>query len=242
MQKQWMLISVAIAGTLLSGMVRVVAQDKAAPDSNASDNASLPKAPEQPGLPEVEVDVADLAVRLVTEDPAERLAAHAQLRKLPKNARRVTIGKLSAETDANLRADVWRAFAKWVREEDVPLLIDSLGSKSPDVRAAAAELLARYPEINNLQWLARQLADPQIRYRVQELLIDVGPPAEPALLAYAGEVDPETRAAAWETLAHVGGSTALRQLRQQAAQPQFAKDDVLAAAIAQIASRSEQSR
>jgi hypothetical protein len=238
MQNRWVLILACIAGILLGAIRPVAAQGKA----TASDDAAMPKAPEQPGLPEVEVDVADLAVRLVSEDPADRLAAHAQLRKLPKNARRVTIGKLSAEADANLRADVWRSFAKWVREEDVPLLIDGLGSKSPDVRAAAAELLTRYPDINNLRWLARQLADPQLRYRVQELLIEVGTLAEPAVLAYAGEVDPETRSAAWETLAHIGGSTALRQLRQQAAQPQYAKDEVLAAAIAQIASRSKQSR
>ncbi len=214
----------------------------APPATTTNEQGTQPKAPEQPGLPEVEVDLAALAERLAADDPAHVLEAHAQLRKLPKNARRVTILKLSADGNVNLRADLWRSYAKWVREEDVPLLIDSLGSKSPDVRSAAAELLARYPESNNLRWLARQLMDPYLRECVQNLLVEIGPAAEEAVLPYSSEPDPETRAAAWVTLGHIGGSTALRQLRQQAEQPALATDETLQQAIARIAARAKSSR
>src|SRR5262245_52054366 len=81
----------------------------AAPATTSNEQGTQPKAPEQPGLPEVEVDLASLAERLSSDDPTQVLAAHAQLRKLPKNARRVTIGKLSADGNVNLRADLWRS-------------------------------------------------------------------------------------------------------------------------------------
>lgn len=210
--------------------------------SATSDQGAQPQAPEQPGLPEIEVDLAALTERLAADDPAEVLAAHAELRKLPKNARRATILKLSADGNVNLRADLWRSYAKWVREEDVPLLIDALGSKSPDVRSAAAELLARYPESNNLRWLARQLMDPYLRERVQNLLVEIGPAAEEAVLPYASESDPETRTTAWETLGHIGGSTALRQLREQADRPSLAKEEALQRAVTRIAARVEKDR
>jgi HEAT repeat protein len=240
MSGSWKLsVGFAVALILLLVPMRVLPAQKV---ESPNEGVAKPQAPEQPGLPEVEVDLAALAERLAAEDPAEVLAAHAQLRKLPKNARRVTILKLSSEGNVNLRADLWRSYANWVREEDVPLLIDALGSRSPDVRSAAAELLARYPEGNNLRWLARQLMDPYLRERVQNLLVEIGPAAEEAVLPYASESDHETRAAAWETLGQIGGRTALRQLRQQAAQPAFAKDETLQQAIARIAPRVESSR
>ncbi|HUE71698.1 MAG TPA: HEAT repeat domain-containing protein [Pirellulaceae bacterium] len=160
-----------------------------------------------------------------------------QFRKLPADVRRSVLAELSAQEDASVRHNAWRAFAAWAAREDVPTLIAALESPYEDVRSAALALLARFPNAETIGVLTKVLEDPLRRERAEELLVSVGPAAEQALLAYVTHTDAGLRTAAWRILGQIGTRKSLLLLEQAATQADFQKDPELKDAMQRIRER-----
>ena len=100
-------------------------------------------------------DVADADAAWATGARAERLALLDRLRRDdPAAARRLVAATFAAEPAA-LRAEILARFAVGLGPDDEPLLEGALDDRGKDVRAAAAELLARLPGSR----LAARMAD-----------------------------------------------------------------------------------
>ena len=160
-----------------------------------------------------------------------------QLRKLPADVRHSVLAELSAQENATVRQNAWRAFATWATREDVPALIAALESPHEDVRSAALSLLARFPNAQTLELLTKALEDPLSRERAEELLVSVGPATELPVLAYIAHADDGLRSAAWRILGRVGTRKSLLELGRLATQSQFQNNAELQAAMAQIRER-----
>lgn len=191
------------------------------------------------------VDLAKVVPGLITgfqsSYSAKVFAAAEQFRQLPPEAQRNALAQLSANESASVRHNAWRAFSSWATREDVPTLKAALESPHEEVRIAALELLARFPNDETIDVLTQKMQDPALRERAESLLVRVGPAAEGAVLDYASHSDAGLRAAAWRVLGRIGTRKSLLSLEQLATQPQFQQAAELKDVLKEIRARLRKS-
>jgi HEAT repeat protein len=209
-------------------------------DPAASAQPASPPNPQPAAQPQVEVDVPELASGLASDVRSEAFAAAERFRQLPPEVRRQVLADLSAYESENVRHSAWRAFATWATRDDVPTLIAALQSPHDDVRFAALELLARFPNDETIGVLTQGLENPELRKRAALLLERVGPAAEGAILNYASHADDGLRDAAWNILAKIGTRKSLLALEQLATQEEFRQDSELKGVLEEIRQRLRQ--
>jgi len=216
----------------------------AAPAGSPAAEAEKAKEPEKDGDSEapkppsrIEVDVEGLAAALQSPLATQVFAAGEYFRQIPVGQRREVLLQLSQHADPNVRGNVWRVFTTLATKEDLSVLSEAILSPYSDVRIAAFETMARFPNAETIDKLSKLLETPDDRGLATGLLSKIGPACESAVLPYATHADAEIRRAAWDILTAAGTRKSVQALEQLTTQPQYEKEEALKRALEQLRER-----
>ncbi|MGI8980032.1 MAG: HEAT repeat domain-containing protein [Pirellulaceae bacterium] len=208
----------------------VTAPPPASPET--TEDGEAPKPPER-----IEVDLEALVTGLQSPVAAQVFTAGESFRQIPVAQRREVLLELSRHTDPNVRGNVWRVYTTVATKDDLATLSEALQSEFSDVRIAALETMARFPNDQTIGVLTKLLENPDYRQLAVGLLSKIGPACEPAVLPYATHADATIRRAAWDVLVHAGTRKSVQTLEQLTTQPQFQKDEPLKRSLEQLRER-----
>lgn len=124
-----------------------------------------------------------------------------------------TLAGLLNDPEGSIRVEAARALAAWAIPENVPVLLDLLGSDSGDLRRAAMEALGRLGDKRAVPLIARRLIDGGDRSQATRALQALGPIAEAETLRYLQHRDAAVRAAACRVLQMAGTRKSVQPLR-----------------------------
>ena len=158
-------------------------------------------------------------------------------RQIPVAQRREVLLELSKHADPNVRGNVWRVYSTVATKEDLATLSEALQSPHSDVRIAALETLARFPNDQTIGVLTKLLENPDDRELSVGLLSKIGPACEAAVLPYATHADSAIRRAAWDVLVHAGTRRSVQALEQLTTLPQYQKDEPLKRSLERLRER-----
>ena len=183
------------------------------------------------------MDLEALVTGLQSPVAAQVFRAGESFRLIPVAQRREVLLELSRHTDPNVRGNVWRVYTTVATKDDLATLSEALQSPSSDVRIAALETLARFPNDETVGVLTMRLENPDYRQLAVGLLSKIGPACESAVLPYASHADAAIRRAAWDVLVHAGTRKSVQTLEQLTTQPQYEKDGALKRSLEQLRER-----
>jgi hypothetical protein len=230
-------VPVAAGGEAASGAA-------AAPGTPATTTPEKAKEPEKgeekepPPPPErIEVNLESLVAGLQSTAATQVFTAGEYFRQIPKEQRRAVLLDLSKHTDPSVRGNAWRVFTTVATKEDLATLSEAMQSPYSDVRFAALETMARFPNDQTIGVLTKLLENPDYREFSAGLLSKIGPACEAAVLPYATHADANIRRAAWDVLVHAGSRKSVQALEQLTTLPQYQKDETLKRSLEQLRER-----
>ncbi len=162
-------------------------------------------------------------------------------RQIPAGQRREVLLNLCKHADPNVRGNTWRVFSTVATKEDLATLSEALLSPFNDVRIAALENMARFPNDQTIGVLTKLLENPDDRELAAGLLSKIGPACEAAVLPYATHADANIRRAAWDVLVDAGTRKSVQALEQLTTLPQFQKDEPLKRSLEKLRERLRKS-
>ncbi|MCE9527401.1 MAG: HEAT repeat domain-containing protein [Planctomycetales bacterium] len=247
-------VPVAAGGEAASGATAVpgapastppaTAAPGAAPGTPATTPPEKVKEPEKgdekepPPPPErIEVNLESLVAGLQSTAATQVFTAGEYFRQIPKEQRRAVLLELSKHTDPSVRGNAWRVFTTVATKEDLATLSEAMQSPYSDVRFAALETMARFPNDQTIGVLTKLLENPDYREFSAGLLSKIGPACEAAVLPYATHADANIRRAAWDVLVHAGSRKSVQALEQLTTLPQYQKDETLKRSLEQLRER-----
>jgi HEAT repeats len=193
---------------------------------------------EPPTAPErVHVDMDLLVAGLQSPVTARVFTAGEYFRQLPVAQRREVLLELSKHSDPNVRRIVWRVYSTVATKDDLAALREAWLSPLGDVRLAALETLARFPNDETIGVLTKGLENPDYREFSVGLLSKIGPACEAAVLPHATHSDAAIRRAAWDVLVHAGTRKSVQALEQLTTLPQYQQDEPLKRSLEQLRER-----
>lgn len=197
-----------------------------------AEEKEAPKPPER-----TEVGLEALVAGLQSPVATQVFTAGESFRQIPVAQRREVLLELSRHTDPSVRGNVWRVYSTVATKDDLDTLREALKSEFSDVRIAALETMARFPNDQTIGVLTKYLENPDYRQLAVGLLSKIGPACESAVLPYAIHADATIRRAAWDVLIHAGTRKSVQTLEQLTTQPQFQKDEPLKRSLEQLRER-----
>lgn len=209
------------------------------PESKAPEKTPEKEAP-QP-LERIEVNLESLIAGLQSTTATQVYTAGEYFRQIPVAQRRGVLLQLSQHADPNVRGNAWRVYTTVATKDDLATLSEAMKSPFGDVRIAALETVARFPNEQTVGMLAKLLEDPDYRDLAAGLLSKIGPACEAAVLPYAGHADPRIRRAAWDVLVHAGSRKGVQALEQLTTLPQNQKDETLKRSLDELRERLRKS-
>ena len=183
------------------------------------------------------MDLETLVSGLQSRVAAQVFTAGESFRQIPVAQRREVLLELSRHTDPSVRGNVWRVYSTVATKDDLATLREALQSEFSDVRIAALETMARFPNDQTIGKLTKYLENPDDRQLAVGLLSKIGPACESAVLPYATHADSAIRRAAWDVLIHAGTRKSVQTLEQLTTQPQYEKDGALKRLLEQLRER-----
>lgn len=202
------------------------------PEPEKTDEKEPPPPPQR-----IEVDLESLATGLQSSVAIQVFTAGEYFRQIPVAQRREVLLELSNHADANVRGNAWRVFTTVATKDDLATLIEALQNPNSDVRIAALETMARFPNDETVAELTKRLENPDYRQLAVGLLSKIGPACEGAVLPYATHADPTIRRAAWDVLVHAGSRKSVQALEQLTTLPQYQKEEVLKRSLERLRER-----
>jgi hypothetical protein len=198
---------------------------------------------DQPLEPQPPADadpVTRAIIGLRSSDNGKRKQAIQQLAKLtPTDDRRdevqVALRPLLDHEDGFLVEDVITAMAAWRTLETVPALILKTTDSRFNVRWHAIETLGRLKDPRAAEAIANRLKEDGLKS--EPALREMGPAAEPVVLALLRNPDPEIRRKACNILQEIGGKETLTFMTSARPDPDFGVRVAAQAAITAIGSR-----
>lgn len=195
-----------------------------------TDPAALP----QPLKPEVDDPDDPLFYRrnledLTCYDPQRRRLAMARLRNAPERELHEAIvnalvSNLDHE-DAELRADALKTLAEWYRDEAIESIVARVDDEDEAVRTAALQALLKSDDPIAYEAAASRLGTDSVA--AINVLIEMGPDAEDAVLGQLNAEEPRTKIDACAVLERIGGEKSHGALKELVA---GGTDDVAEAA------------
>jgi hypothetical protein len=185
----------------------------------------------------IEVNLESLVARLQSTEATNVFTAGEYFRQIPPLQRREVLLELSKHTDPNVRGNVWRVYSTVATKDDLATLSEALQSPYSDVRIAALETLARFPNEQTIGLLTKLLENPDYRELAAGLLSKIGPACEAAVLPYATHANAAIRRAAWDVLVHAGTRKSVQALEQMTTLPQYQKEEPLKRSLEQLRER-----
>jgi hypothetical protein len=187
-----------------------------------------PAGPQPKPDPDAAVDkeINDALAKL--HDPDSRVNAAAFLGRMkPKPNRSAEVAKKLAglvnEPKADIRQEAIKALGVWGDKEYVPVFIQAAGDEDGLIRCAAVKALRPFRDERAIPVLVRLLFDPiPCRDEVASALIEVGPPAEKAVLALLSTTQGFDQGKVIDILKEIGTAESLPPLRKIAASDLFA--------------------
>lgn len=187
--------------------------------------------------PRIEVDLESLVAGLQSSVTTQVFTAGEYFRQIPVAQRREVLLELSKHADPNVRGNVWRVYSTVATKDDLAKLREAMQSPYSDVRIAALETLACFPNEQTIGLLTKLLETPDDRELSIGLLSKIGPACESAVLPYATHADAAIRRAAWDVLVHAGTRQSVQSLEKLTTLPQYQKNEPLKRSLAQLRER-----
>lgn len=165
-------------------------------------------------------------------------AVHRLERTAPDNRTSEVVAALLpllSEDDGFLVNDVIRALVVWRTPDVLPALIRRANDNRFGVRKGAVKALGKFREQRAIEAIIAHLK--QDGFEAEAALKEIGPMAEPALIARLRDVDPHVRRKAWDILGQIGGADTLRALRAIRTDPDLGVRMAAKRAAQEIAAR-----
>jgi HEAT repeat protein len=163
------------------------------------------------GMGEAGLPTLARAARSDDREEVRRFATRVIGRVRSPEGRRVLVELMQ---DARVRGVAAAALGEMGDSVAAPLLVRSLGDRSPSVRRASAVALGRLRDPRAVRPLVRVMSDPHpsVRFAAAGALAGIGPTAAGALFEALRQADPLVRALAAEVLGRIGGPEAVPHL------------------------------
>jgi len=115
------------------------------------------------------------------------------------------------DNDGFLVNDVIKALLVWRSPEVLPALIERANDNRFFVRKEAVRALGKFKDVWAIEAIIPHFQDD--RFEAEDALKEIGPMAEPAMIARLRDADPHVRRMACEILMQIGGADTLKAMR-----------------------------
>jgi len=197
--------------------------------------ASAPRLPPEPSIathrpdrtePEIPADADPITkslIQLKSPDIGKKKdAIHRLERTTPDNRLGEVVGALLPllnDDDGFLVNDVIKALAVWRSPEALPALIERARDNRFFVRKEAVKVLGKFKDARAIEAIIAQFKED--RFEAEAALKEIGPMAEPALIARLKDPDSSVRRRACDILKQIGGMETLKAMQAIPPDPDF---------------------
>jgi HEAT repeat protein len=212
----------AILGLVIWGVVSLLGPDRNNNGVQPNGRAHQGEGPRADG----DVFFQRVWADLDSNDYFTRKTAVERLATMKPNDRRLEVARklveLTTVEDVFIRRAAVTALGSWGSRDEVPALIAAIAHKDPFTRSAALQIIGRFRDPRSLEAVVASFHANSTRVDAGQALRDMGPMAEPDVLAILKNSDPKGREvflkkAAIEVLADIGSEESEPALRQAAA-------------------------
>src|SRR5262249_27882027 len=127
------------------------------------------------------------------DDYFTRKTAVERLATMQPNDQRAKVApklvELTQDESPFIRCPAVKALGAWGSKNDVPALLRALAHKDPSTRREALKVIGRLPDPQTLEPVIQGFRDSSTRKEAGDVLREMGPKAEPAVLAIVNEPD-----------------------------------------------------